>query len=139
MQDELDKEKEARLWLISDDHGQRVKDAEEGQRRAEEAAVRIRGEADYSVETQAAQLNKAKALNDAYRARYGELDKGKSANTSTTTASRPNANQDGNDLSSMYKAGEGRSQASADADSISSQSAAAWVSHSLQRSTSSSN
>lgn len=44
LQEELDEEKEARLWLISKDHDQRVKDVEEGQRRAEEAAVKIGGE-----------------------------------------------------------------------------------------------
>lgn len=140
LQDELDREKEARLGLISNDESPRVKDAEEGQQRAEEAARRAKGEAAHLVRSQAGQLNRAKAMNDAYRARYGKLDEDKTVDTSTATASSANAtsstpskNQVRNDGDSTKEASGGSSQGSTEV--VSSHSATASVSQTLQCST----
>ena len=80
LKDELESEKKERLQFISSNENQRVKDAEEGRIRAEEAARRAKGEAEHLVRSQAGQLNRVKAMNDTYRARYGKLDEGSTAN-----------------------------------------------------------
>ena len=114
LKDELDSERKERLRLTSSNESQRVKDAEEGRIRAEEAARRARGEADHLVRSQTGQLNRAKAMNDTYRARYGKLDEGNTANASTTT-------------------NESLSQSSSLIDTALTESVTTWVSHTLSR------
>ena len=110
---------------------QRVKDAEEAARRA-------KGEANHMVKSQAGQLNKLKVMCDAYRERYGKLD---DASISAATISSVNAlsstsnvNQKGGSQSSTDDVVENTGQSFANVDSISSHSAAAWVSQRLPQS-----
>ena len=69
-----------------EDANQRAQDAEEGQRKSEEAARRAKGEANHLVKSQAGQLHRLKTLNDAYRAIYGKLDDAPAGDTTTEAA-----------------------------------------------------
>ncbi len=80
LKEELDSGTKEKLQLISGNEDQRVKDAEEGRIRAEEAARRAKGEADHLVRSQAGQPSRAKAMNDTYQERYGKLDEASNAN-----------------------------------------------------------
>ena len=138
IKDELGSEKEERLRLISSNENQRVKDAEEGRMRAEEAARRANGEANHMVQSQVGQLNRAKAMNDAYRARYGKLNESNTTNASTTTtssahasSSAPNVSLNGSDRPSRKEADKDISRSSAVVNPDSSESAATWVSQKL--------
>lgn len=131
LKDELDSEKKERLRLMLDDENQRVKDAEETARRA-------KGEANHMVKNQAGQLNKLKVMCDAYRERYGNFD---DANASAATISSvnalslsPNVNQKGGSQSPTDDVVENTGQCFANVGSISSHSAAAWVSQRLPQS-----
>lgn len=124
LQDEVNSGKEARLQLTSEEN-QRVKDAEEAARRA-------KGEANHLVRSQTGQLNKLKAMCNAYRERYGNLDDAKASDAKTPSlnalSSAPSVKQSGEDQPSTNGAIEGTSQSFAQVDSVSSQSAATWVS-----------
>lgn len=141
LEDELAGERGARLRVVSNDGDQRIKNAEEGQRRAEEGATRAKGEADHLVRSQLGQLNRAKALNDAYRAKYGILDDFKTTKASPPLASNdsssaPDANHSGTVRPSTNEANEYKSQSLLEVDPV---SAVAGVSQALPRSTSLSN
>lgn len=145
LEDKLAGEREARQQVTSndDEEDQRVKDAEEGRRRAEEAARRAKGEADHLVKSQLGQFNRAKALNDAYRAKYGQLDGFKTTKASDLTASSADtsssvrdANYDGTSQPPTDDNGEHENQCPADSNPV---SVLAGVSRAPQRSTSLSN
>ena len=118
--------------MTPSDEDQRVKDAEESQRRAEEAARRAKGEAQHLVASQTGQLNKLKAMCNAYRERYGNLDDAEASaakfSSASTFSSAPNVKESGDNQPSVNGAIEGTSQSVAHVDFVSSQSAATLVS-----------
>ena len=99
--------------------------------------MRAKGEVDPLVRTQAGQLNKTRAMNDAYRARHGKIHIGRTAITSTSTAWSANVSSSApkvnHDRPSTNEVVEGTSQSSTHVDSISGQLIATWEAEIVSR------